>query len=151
MFEMMKTGKFFFLFLIIFFNASCRKGRVSGNDYEGIIIKGDFEPSEQEIDSFESGFGKYLEKREGFDSIYYFEEGEIEHIISNLPKYKRKYSGMNINGKKVLVVEAILPECINGNRNWEDCQIGDGGSCVIHINFDLTTKKYSGFHDNGSG
>jgi hypothetical protein len=137
-----------FILALLFFFFSCGKNRISGDNYEGIIVKGDFVPSEKEIAEFESGFKPYLESQ---DSFYFMVIEERQLIISNLGKYKRRYSGKMENGKRLLIVEAMLPECIGDKWTNENYHIADGGDCVIHIVYNLSTHQYSDFSDNGSG
>lgn len=147
----MKSALFLF-FLVAISCVSCGKKRIYGNNFEGIILEGDFVPNEEDINSFESGFGKYIQSLPVKDSGYYLcgGEEEINLILSNLSKYKRKYSGRKESGQKILIVDAILPECTHG-QDWENSEIKDGGDCVIHIRYNLSTRQYSGFQDNGSG
>ena len=138
--------------LCLLFAVSCIPGgkrRIYGSNYEGIILKGDFIPTEKDISAFETGLQGYLQNQ---DSFYFMVREEKELIISNLSKYKRKYSGKKEGEEKILIVEAILPECTHGLK-WDDddFRLADGGDCIIHIRYNLITGKYSDFHDNGSG
>ena len=134
--------------------ASCDRGKITGKDYEGIILSsGDYKPSDSEVDSLKSGLKAFLgSSLNRSDPSTMCMSGDLDSIINNLKNYRRRYSGTIENGRKIMLIDAVLQECIHGDEWMEEgFKLLDGGDCEWHLRYDPATNTYSKFRINGSG
>ena len=76
-------------------------------------------------------------------------EGDPNRQIDNPQEYYRQYLAVEINGKKMLVLNAICS--VDPDTDWRKhlVVVRDGGKCFWHAMYDLSTRKFSDLFVNG--
>jgi hypothetical protein len=74
---------------------------------------------------------------------------EAQEILSRYTAYRRQYSGLTIDGRRVLVVNAFC--AWTGDWRRHPVMVLDGGSCFFQAWFDPKTRKFTLLSVNGVG
>ena len=106
--------------------------------YESTILKGDYVPTKQEIQTAE----KVLK-----------EAVKTENKIKGLNHYTRQYQGMiNEKGEKILWINCFCsndPDKDFPHWRKHEVLVLDGGACFFNLKVNIITGKYYDFGVNG--
>ncbi|UCG58094.1 MAG: hypothetical protein JSU70_01040, partial [Phycisphaerales bacterium] len=124
--------------------------------FAGIQFNQVWIPEETDIEGLDSVLWTYLDS----DSTYAHTFIDRDHILANLPRYDREYSGFILDDSKYIICSMIAWSGIQGGcyvAKYEEppgtifTLIADGGCGVVTVIFDAESKTVVGIECNGEG